>query len=91
MMPAEQQAILAERQGREEADRQALETQIQAEQAERAEQKSREAAESDIWNGPLDQNRADWDNGIYGYGPTYWPTQPLTQPASPRPAARRRQ
>ncbi|HEY2290962.1 MAG TPA: hypothetical protein VGM86_09705 [Thermoanaerobaculia bacterium] len=91
MMPAERQAILGERQAGEEADRKALDAQIQAEQAERAEQKAREAEESNIWNGPLDQNRADWDNGIYGYGPTYWPAQPLTQPASPRPAARRRQ
>jgi hypothetical protein len=60
MMPAERQAILAERQAGEEADRQALDAQIQAEQAERAEKKTREAAERDIWNGPLDQNRADW-------------------------------
>ena len=91
MMPAERQAILAERQAGAEADRQALEAQIQSEQAERAEQKTREAAESDIWNGPLDQHRADWDSGIYGYGPTYWPAQSLTQPAPARQPARRRQ
>ena len=91
MMPAERQAILNERQSIAEADRQALEAQIQAEQAERAEREAREAEESSIWNGPLDQYRSDWDNGIYGYGPVYWPAQPLTAPAPSRPARRRQQ
>jgi len=89
MTPAERQAILAERRAGEEADRQALDAQIQADQAERAERKAREAEESNIWNGPLDQYRADWNNGVYGYGPTYWPAQPLTQPAATPPARRR--
>jgi hypothetical protein len=91
MAPAERQAILDERRAGEEADRQALDAQIQADQAERDEQEAREAEERNIWNGPLDQYRADWDNGIYGYGPTYWPAQPLTQPVSPTLPARRRE
>ncbi len=93
MMPAERQAILEERQASAEADRQALEAQIQADQAEqdaRAEQKASEAEERDIWSGPLDQYRSDWNQGIYGYGPTYWPTQPVNLPApATRPARRR--
>lgn len=91
MTPAERQAILGERQAMEEADRQALEAQIQADQVARAEQEAREAEESDIFDGPLDN--LDWDNAVYGYGyaPAVWPAQPvdLARQAPPPPARRR--
>jgi hypothetical protein len=89
MAPAERQAILEERRAGEEADRQALDAQIQADQAERAEQEAREDAERDIWQGPLDQYRADWDQGAYGYGPVAWPAQPGNLPGSATLPARR--
>jgi hypothetical protein len=80
MLPAERQAIVEERRAGQEADRQALEAQIEADQAERAEQETREAAERDIWTGPLDQPLdGDYAYGYpvyYGYGPTVWPTRP---------------
>lgn len=78
MMPAEMQAIVAERQAREDADRQALEEQIAADEATRAEEEAREAAEDNIWDGPLD-NPALYG---YGYGPVYWPAQPGNLPGS---------
>ena len=94
MTPAERQAILEERRASEAAHQEELAAQIQADEAERAAQEEREAAERDIWNGPLDQYQAGWDNGIYGYGPMYWPTQPVDRPVDrPRAAqlpARRR-
>lgn len=84
MLPGERQAIVAERDAIEEADRQELDAQIEAEQAEQAEQEAREDAERDIWTGPLD-NLPDWSSG---YGPAYWPTQPVDLVA-PLPARRR--
>jgi hypothetical protein len=79
MMPAERQAIVEERVAREEADRQALDAQIAADQAEREEQEAREDAERDIWTGPLD----NLDQiPAYGYGPVYWPAQPGNLPGS---------
>lgn len=79
MTPAERQAILEGRQAQEEADRQALNAQIEAEQAERAEQEAREDAERDIWTGPLDNlDQAP----ASGYGPAYWPAQPGNLPGS---------
>ena len=91
MTPGERQAIQEERRASEEADRQALESQIAADEAERAEQEAREAEEGDIWSGPLDQYQADWDYGAYGYGPAYWPTQPLDRPRPANLPARRRE
>jgi hypothetical protein len=82
MMPVERQAILEERQANEDADRQALDAQIEADQAERAEQKAREAEDPGIWSGPLDQGAAYWDSGSNGYGPVYWPAQPGNLPGS---------
>ncbi|HEX6899082.1 MAG TPA: hypothetical protein VF789_05185 [Thermoanaerobaculia bacterium] len=89
MAPAERQAILEERRAGEEADRQALDAQIQADQAARAEEETREDAERDIWQGPLDQYRPEWDYGAYGYGPVVWPAQPVNLPGSALPAGRR--
>src|SRR4030095_4493667 len=76
MLPAERQAIVEERRAGQEADRQALEAQIEADQAERAEQETREAAERDIWTGPLDQPLDSGYPVYYGDGPTVWPTRP---------------
>ena len=78
MAPAERQAILDERQAREDADRQALDAQIAADEAEQAEREAREETENNIWNGPLDQP----GNYGYGYGPVYWPAQPGNLPGS---------
>lgn len=79
MAPAEAQAIVGERQAREDADRQALEAQIAADEAEQAEQEAREDAERNIWTGPLD----NLDQiPAYGYGPVYWPAQPGNLPGS---------
>lgn len=89
MLPGERQAILEERRASEEADRQALDAQIQADQAERDDREAREDAERDIWQGPLDQYRADWDYGAYGYGPAVWPAQPGDLPGSATLPARR--
>ena len=92
MMPAEREAILGERQAREEADRQALDAQIAADQAEQAEQEAREEAENDIWTGPLDNlDEIPAYGGNYGYVPTYWPSQPGNLPGSARLPARRRE
>jgi hypothetical protein len=90
MAPAERQAILEERRSSEEADRQALDAQIQADQEEQAAQEEREAEERDIWRGPLDQYRSDWDQGTYGYGPVVWPAQPGNLPGSSTLPERRR-
>lgn len=93
MTPAERQAILGERQAMEEADRQALEAQIQADQDAQAEQEAREDAERDIWSGPLDNLPAPGDYGFYGYGyvPSYWPSHPGNLPGSSTVRERRRE
>lgn len=77
MMPGERQAILEERRGIEEADRRALDAEIetdQADQAKQAEQETREDAERGIWSGPLD-NLSDVSGA--GYGPLVWPAIPV--------------
>lgn len=91
MAPAERQAILEERRAGEEADRQALDAQIQADQEERAAREAREDEERDIWRGPLDQYQPGWDQGAYGYGPAYWPAQPGNLPGSSMPLEGRRE
>ena len=79
MTPAEAKEIVAYRHTREEADRQALDAQIAADQAEQAEREAREDAENNIWDGPLD----NLDQiPAYGYGPVYWPSQPGNLPGS---------
>ena len=90
LAPAERQAILDERQAREDADRQALEEQIAADQAAQAEEEAREEAERDIWTGPLD-NLDEIPAYGYGYVPTYWPSQPGNLPGSGRLPARRQE
>ena len=70
----ERQAILAQRQARDEADRQENEARVQAIQAEIDEEKRREA-EKDV-------ARDSWGNPIYyGWvvGPGFWPSQPWPQ------------
>jgi hypothetical protein len=82
MMPGERQAIVAERQAQEDADRQALDAQIEADEAARAEEEAREAADDGIWSGPLDKGMDYWADGAYGYGPVFWPAQPGNLPGS---------
>jgi hypothetical protein len=72
MTPAERQAILADRQNREEAERRANEARIKEIDAEIEEEKQRkEDARREAWN----RNPVPWG---WGYGPTYWhqPRQP---------------
>ena len=81
MTPGEKQAILAERQASEAAERQALAAQIQADQASTQEQEAREAAEQDdFWDDSLPQLGDPVYWGGYGYTPTLWPVQPIQQP-----------
>jgi hypothetical protein len=78
MTPGERQAIVEERRAGEEADRQALAAQIEADQAAQAAEEEREAAEEGIWSGPLDQPQDYWDH--FGYFPAVWPAQPANLP-----------
>ncbi|MCU0291507.1 MAG: hypothetical protein MUF10_05880 [Thermoanaerobaculaceae bacterium] len=79
MRPEEQRTILAERRAREEADRQALAAQIQADQeAERARKAKEDAEREKFMHGGLPQLG---DPTGWGYGLTYWPVQPV-QPGS---------
>jgi len=73
MTPQEQQAILADRQAREEAMRQATEERIQAIEAEQRAQREREAAEREASqrdNLPQLGDPVFWG---WGTGPVYWP------------------
>lgn len=89
MTPGEKQAILAERQANEAAERQALAAQMQADQTAAQEQAAREAAEEDeFWDDSLPELGDPVYWGGYGYTPTLWPVQPIQQPA--RPAGGRR-
>jgi hypothetical protein len=79
MTPAESQAILADRNQREQADREAMAAQIAADDAAAREQEAREAAERDSYGtGDLpmlgDPYPVYW--GGYGGGPAYWPATP---------------
>jgi hypothetical protein len=77
MMPAEKQAILEERRASEEADRQALAAQTQADQAAAQEAQAREAAEdAEFWDDNLPGLGDPVYWGGYGYSPTLWPVQP---------------
>jgi hypothetical protein len=81
MLPAEQEAILAERRTREEADRQALAADIRASEAKRQEQEAREEAEKkarhdDLFVGNLPMLGDSSVYWGYGYGPAVWPVQP---------------
>jgi hypothetical protein len=79
MRPEERQAILQERKAQEEADRQALAAQIQADDAERKERKAREEEERKAFlSGGLPMY-GDPINGGWGYGLTYWPAVPAQQ------------
>jgi hypothetical protein len=80
MTPAEQQAILADRQAqqaRQEADHQANEAKVQAIEAEQKADKEREAAEREA---------SQWDNSVYwgwGAGPGYWHSPVRPRPGNP--------
>jgi hypothetical protein len=79
MTPSERQTILADRQQREEAERQATEARIKEIEAEIEQEKRRKEDErQEAWN----RNPVPWG---WGYGPTYWP-----QPQQPRQADGRR-
>ncbi len=73
MTPQEQQAILADRQAREQAARQANEERIRAIEAEQQAQREREAAEREAAqrdNLPQLGDPVFWG---WGTGPVYWP------------------
>jgi hypothetical protein len=91
MTPAERKAILAERQARDEAYRQANEARVQAIEAEQRAQKEREEAESEASSGglPVYGDPVYWG---WGAGPGYWSRLPVQLPAVPvRPAGGGRQ
>ena len=67
MTPSERQMILAERQSREKADRQANQAKIQAIEAEQKAEKERDAAEREA---ARRRNSVSWG---WGSGPGYWP------------------
>ena len=67
MTPAERQTILADRQARENAARQANEAKIQAIEAEQKVEKQREEAERE------EARRRSSVSWGWGYGPGYWP------------------
>jgi hypothetical protein len=106
MTPAEQQSILADRQAQDEADRQAMQAQIAAEDAaarEEAEQEAREEADrGSFGTSDLPQLGDPVDPGYYGgsWGyPVYWPrspgvasnpNRPITGPGHAAPRGRRR-
>jgi hypothetical protein len=76
MMPAERQAILAERKGQEQADRQANEAEIRAIQAEIDAEQQREDEEFELQTSRFDRLQdygepVDWG---WGAGPAYWPS-----------------
>ena len=79
--PSERQAILAERRAGEEADRQTIQAQIQATEAEQ--ERERKAAENE------DARRDDLPqlgDPIYwgwGSGPSYWPNRSRPRPTNP--------
>ena len=81
MTPGERQAILAERQATKEADRQLIQTQIQATEAEQ--ERERKAAESEnVRRDGLPQlgDPIFWG---WGSGPTNWSTRTRPQPINP--------
>jgi hypothetical protein len=67
MTPGERQSILADRQARENADRQANAARIQEIEAEQKAEKEREAAERE------EARRRGSVSWGWGYGPGYWP------------------
>jgi hypothetical protein len=82
MTPAERQSILEDRRAREDADREALNAQIQADEAAAREEEAREAAERDEFGTDLPElgDPVYWG---WGVGPTYWPAVPAQRPARP--------
>lgn len=76
MMPAERQAILAERSAEEAADRAALDAQIRADQQAAADREAQEQAEHDAYWNSLPQLG---DPVYWGWGsaPVYWPSAPV--------------
>jgi hypothetical protein len=85
MTPGERQSILEDRKAREEADRRALEAQIQADEKARKEREARETEErEEFLRGGLPQygDPVSWG---WGYGPVYWPSTPVQRPQPGRP------
>jgi hypothetical protein len=85
MKPDERQAILATRQARAEADRQALDAQLRAQQQAAADQQARERAEHDAyWNNdfPESGDPVYWG---WGSGALYWPSVPARGNRPQRP------
>ncbi len=82
MTPGERQAILAERQARDDEYRQANEARIQAIEAEQRAQKEREEAEREASSGglPVYGDPVYWG---WGAGPGYWSRLPVQLPAAP--------
>ena len=83
MTPAERQAILADRQARDDADRQANEARIREIEAEQAAEKEREEADRSVSDGGLPY----YGDPVYwgwGVGPSYWPVRPQPLPSGPR-------
>jgi hypothetical protein len=81
MTPAERQAILAERQARDDAYRQANEARIQEIEAEQRAEKEREEAEREASRGgglPVYGDPIYWG---WGAGPAYWPAIPQQLPS----------
>jgi hypothetical protein len=77
MTAGERQAILADRQAQEVADRQAVEAQIQADEKEKKERKALEEANRKAFMSgglPMYGDPVNWG---WGYGPTYWPAVPV--------------
>jgi hypothetical protein len=85
MTPGERQAILTDRRTREEADRQAEDARLKAEEQAKREREAKEEAEHDIWRGsapPGDATYWPWGSGI-----VYWPATPVQPPVSGMPSS----
>jgi hypothetical protein len=77
MTPAERQSIQTERRAGEEADRQAEQARLQAEEKADAEREAREEEDrQEFLSGGLPQY-GDPVNWGWGYGPVYWPSTPV--------------
>lgn len=80
MTPAESQAILAERNTREEANRQAVAAEVKASEAALREREAQEEAQEAEEAARRHGNLPVLGDPVWGYGyvPTVWPTQPVT-------------
>ncbi len=81
MTPGERQAILAERRASEQADRQLIQAQIQATEAEQ--ERDRKAAESERARSDSLPQLGDPIHWGWGSGPAYWPSRPRPRRTNP--------